>query len=153
MHEILQAPEDKALNTRDSWFYLHVVFEHLYKFRFFYNNLSDILQHDTVLKKRFKRLLSKKYQTVSAVLSLLAEHGVINIQGEEVDELSENITLLLTHWITHTSFRGIPDNEALVMHRGIFQIMSMVSPFLNDEYRYIYREFRVLYQQVLTDVK
>ena len=41
--EILNAPLDQPLSVEDNWFYLYVVFEEMYNYRFLYRNLSDLL--------------------------------------------------------------------------------------------------------------
>ena len=148
--DILNAPLEKTLNTEDSWFYLYVVFEHIYKFRFFYQNLSDILQRDKKVERRFMHLLQQKYQTANTLLALLVESGVLQITDDGLDEVCENITIILTHWLTHTRFRNMPDSEVLAIHRGVFQVMSLVSPYLSESYKFIYQECRDLYQTLLT---
>ena len=44
MVDILRAPLEKTLDSDNAWYYLYVVFEQIYNFRFFYHNLTDILQ-------------------------------------------------------------------------------------------------------------
>lgn len=147
--DILNAPLEKALNTEDSWFYLYIVFEHLYKFRFFYQNLSDILQRDEKINKRFRRLLDKKYQATETLLTLLADKGVITLSDTDNTEICENIILVLTHWLTHARFRNMPASEVELIHRGVFQIMSLVAPYFSESYQHIYQECRELYQRLL----
>ena len=43
LSEILHAPLEKALSVEDSWFYLYVVFEEIYNFRFFYRDQFECL--------------------------------------------------------------------------------------------------------------
>lgn len=147
--EILQAPLDKSLDMKDSWFYLYVVFEHLYKFRFFYQNLSDILQRNPDVSKRFKRLLKLKYQTAQTLLALLAEHGVLELSEDRRADVTENIIIVLTYWINYASFRDVPDDEVIVIHRGVFQIMSIVAPFFSDDYQDMYQQALDMYKKLV----
>ena len=149
--DILQAPIDQTLNTQDSWFYLYVVFEHMYKFRFFYANLADILQRNPDINKRFKRLLKRKYETAFTLLTLLTESNVLAIEIGALDEITENILLILTHWINHANYRDMPDNEVIIIHRGVFQMMSIVAPYFQEQYQYLYKECLDLYQNLLAE--
>ncbi len=149
--EILQAPINKEINMKDGWFYLYVVFEHLYKFRFFYNNLSDILQRHPDIRKSFKRLIKLKSNTSKTLLVFLIEQQILNIKQEEMPEVTENIIIILTHWINHASFRDIADKEVMIIHRGVFQIMSLIAPYFNDDYRYVYQQARHFYETLLAE--
>ncbi len=148
--DILDAPTDKALNIEDSWFYLYVVFEEIYNFRFFYQNLSNILQRNPTLAKRFKTLLSRKLNTTQAILGVLIERKVIVIDELQATEIRQNINLILIHWLNYASLQDWPDNQVTIIHQGVFQIMSLIAPHFTDEYTHIYQEMRILYQQLLT---
>lgn len=147
--DILNAPTDKALNIEDSWFYLYVVFEEIYNFRFFYQNLSNILQRNPVLAKRFKALLKHKFNTTSAILQILIDNEVIIIDELQAAEICQNINLILTHWLNHAALQDLPDNQVTIIHQGVFQIMSLIGPYFTDDYQHMYQELRNLYQQLL----
>ena len=145
--EILKAPTDKALSIEDSWFYLYVVFEEIYNFRFFYQNLSNILQRNPALAKRFKTLLTYKLKTSRAILQVLIEHKVIVIDELQATEIHQNINLILTHWLNYAALQDWPDNQETIIHQGVFQIMSLIAPHFTDDYKYIYQQLRTFYQQ------
>lgn len=147
--EILKAPIHKPLNIEDSWFYLYVVFEEIYNFRFFYQNLATILQHDPSLARRFKTLLKHKQHTSDTVLKTLVDSQVIVIDELQGIEISQNINLILTYWLNYASLQNWPDKHETIIHQGVFQIMSLIGPHFTNDYQHVYQELRVLYQQLL----
>lgn len=147
--ETLRAPMEGKIDIQDSWFYVYVVFEQLYHVRFFYHNLTDILQRNPLLARQFQRLLQRKYDTARELMTRLVEHQVLCIDEQQRDEIAENIALVLTHWLNHARIRKLPDNEVLIIHRGVFQLMSLIAPYLSGEYRHLYQSCRELYQHLL----
>ena len=67
--DILRAPLEKELSIEDSWFYLYVVFEQIYSFRFLYQNLTDILQRYDPINRKFRRLLDLKAKTTEKIIN------------------------------------------------------------------------------------
>ena len=62
--DILTAPIEKTLGAKDAWFYLYIVFEHIFNHRYLYRNLNDILQRYPQIAKKFSKLLELKVQAV-----------------------------------------------------------------------------------------
>lgn len=146
--DILTAPVDKALNIEDSWFYLYVVFEEVYNFRFFYQNLNDILQRNPSIGKRFKALLQRKLKTTVTIIQALIDHEIIVIDEVETTEIAHNINLVLTHWLNYAALQDWPDNQVTIIHQGVFQVMSLIAPYFSDQYQHIFLEMKNLYQQL-----
>ena len=67
MVDILEAPLEQSLDAQDAWFYLYIVFEQIFKHRYLYHNLNDILQRYPDIDRRFGRLLDLKRRAASAV--------------------------------------------------------------------------------------
>jgi len=147
--EILKAPTEQTLNVEDSWFYLYVVFEEIYNFRFFYQNISSILERNPLIAKRFKILLKHKYRTTHTILLALGEKKIIIIDDLQTIEVCQNINIILSHWLNYASLQDWPDNHVTIIHQGVFQIMSLISPYFTEDYRHVYQELRDLYQKLL----
>ena len=150
---ILQAPLEKSVSVQDSWFYLYVVFEQIYHYRFLYQNLTDILQRYDNISRRFRRLLELKRRTAQAVLDELVEHEVLALSTEDIEPLTEAITMTLTYWLTHRQLTEQNSSEVAMFHDGVFQIVHLITPFLTDDYQHIYREARVLYQAAMAQLE
>ena len=142
--DILNAPVNKALQAEDSWYYLYVVFEEMYAYRFIYQNLSDLLQRYESINKQFRKLLNLKFQTASSIISSLRDEQVISIDDATVEILINNIVMTITYWIAYSNLRDGKQTEQILLHRGVFQILSLIAPFLSQgkaEYRELCRQF------------
>ncbi len=142
--EILNAPVTD-LQGDDSWIYMYVLFERIYQFRFFYQNQHDILRRVPELQPRFRRLLNRKFKTVIALLSHLCEQAVVEMSDEQMGVTAENIVLLLTHWLNYLQVRVGEIEESIMLHRGVFQLISMITPFLRPEHSDVRQRFTEIY--------
>ena len=46
--------DSRVLTVEDIWLFLHVLFEIIWKYRFFYRDLSDLVSENRTLEMRFK---------------------------------------------------------------------------------------------------
>jgi len=147
--EVLSAPVDKALSVEDNWFYLYVVFEEIYNYRFLYRNLDDLLERFPALKKRFRRILSQKRAAVGAVWTTLSAAAGVSPGGEETDALVDNVVLLLNYWFNYERLLHEEFPPALVIHRGVYQLLNMLAPYLGEHQRDFYRQVQEIYLNAL----
>ncbi len=147
--EILSAPVDKPLGVEDNWFYLYVVFEEMYSYRFFYLNLSDLLERYPELKRRYRRIVKQKREAIHAVLVTLTQDAIVSMEDEEVDALEGNMVLLLNHWLTHDHLIHDERPPAHIIHQGVYQLMSMLAPYLGEAHREFYQQVRDIYHTIV----
>lgn len=142
--DILHAPINKELKIEDSWYYLYVVFEEMYHYRFIYQNLSDLLQRYEVINKRFRRLLNLKFQTGASIITALREADILLMDDASAEVLINNIIMTITYWIAYSNLRDGKQSEQILLHKGVFQVLSLIAPFLSQgkaEYRELCRQF------------
>jgi AcrR family transcriptional regulator len=149
MGEILSVPIDRPLSVEDNWFYLYVVFEEMYNYRFLYRNLSDLLARYPELKRRFRRILKLKQAAIHAVWSTLNREAVVNIGEDQVDALVDNMVLLLNYWLNYDHLLHDDRPPALIIHQGVYQLMSMLAPYLGAEDRDFYSQVRDIYHKII----
>lgn len=149
MSDFLHAPVEAALNLEDNWYYLYVLFEEIYQFRFFYRNLNDLLQRYPALRKRFRRLLELKRRTAKAIAVDMASQGVLEISPEALDRLADSITMILTYFMTYEDllYGALPG--PVVMHKGVYQVMSQVAPYFGEQHQAFFNACRDLYETLL----
>jgi AcrR family transcriptional regulator len=147
--EILSAPIENPLNVEDNWFYLYVVFEEMYSYRFLYRNLSDLLNRYPDLRRRFLRVLKLKHHAISAVWLTLTEAAVVSIPDDEVEALIDNMVLLLNYWLNYDHLLHDDRPPALIIHKGVYQLMSMVAPYLGEQQRDFYDQVRDIYRKIV----
>jgi AcrR family transcriptional regulator len=149
LSEILKAPVDNPLGVEDNWFYLYVVFEEMYNYRFLYRNLSDLLERYPELKRRFRRILKLKQAAIHAVWSTLSKDAVAGIDQDEVDALVNNMVLLLNYWLNYDHLLHDDRPPALIIHQGVYQLMSMLAPYLGEQQRDFYSQVKEIYHTII----
>jgi AcrR family transcriptional regulator len=149
---ILNAPIENPLSIEDNWFFLYVVFEEIHEYRFIYRNLSDLLQRFEVLHRHFSRLLDLKTLTAKAICTSLMKNQIININEEEITQLANSITMTITFWMNFQQLRTSETPSHLLMHQGVFQVMSLLAPYFTEQHREFYDGCHAFYQEVLKEV-
>jgi len=149
MGEFLHAPVNKPLSLEDNWYYLYVLFEEIYQNRFFYRNLTDLLQRYPAIRKRFRRLMELKRRTAHAVASNMAEQGVLEIDNESLERLADSIAMTLTYFMTYEDMLYGELPGPVVMHKGVYQVMSQVAPYFGEQHQAFFNACRDLYQSLL----
>jgi len=133
MHGILVAPENE-MEIEDLWFYLHLIFENIAKFQFLYKDLVTVMAKYPHLEKRFQKVLATKRKTCLAVLSTAKTQGRLAASDSELNALTEQILLTTTFWLSYSMINegGVLDDA---LARGVYQVMSIVAPFIEPERR------------------
>ncbi len=147
--EILNAPIDRPLSVEDNWFYLYVVFEEMYNYRFLYRNLSDLLGRYPDLDRRFRRIVDLKHAAITAFWGTLSNAAVVNTSREEAEALVDNMVLLLTYWLNYDHLLHQERPPALIIHKGVYQVMSMIAPYLGEQQRDFYEQVRSIYRNII----
>ena len=75
LQSMLAVPRERIVTVEDIWLYLHVLFEHIWKYRFLYRDLSDLLSRNRLLEVHFKQLLETKVQVAVQILRGLDAAG------------------------------------------------------------------------------
>jgi AcrR family transcriptional regulator len=136
MLSILDTPKSRTLNMEDMWLYLHLAFECIWEYRFLYRDLDHILNRNKKVRLRFRRILERIIQTSITICKDLAKTGVMHASIEEIEALSNNIGVITTYWLNFHAIRQEArgrDEDHLA--RGVYQVMSLVSPYLREDMR------------------
>ncbi len=136
--ETLQVPQSRELNMEDMWLYLHLVFESIWRYRFLYRDLENILGRSRKLRLHFRRILEKKIKTSIAICQGLVDAGVMQANDEEITAMANNIAVVATYWLNFQNIRGKNrDNNENHLGYGVYQVMALVSPFLRNDMRHL----------------
>jgi AcrR family transcriptional regulator len=152
----LTAPIEQPLsadsnNVEDNWYYLYVVMEEMYQYRFLYHNLDNILQRYPAIQRRFKRLLQLKRAALYAICQTLLEQAVIDARDQQLLGLVDNMTLALTFWFSYDQLLHEERNPRVTIHQGVLQLMTMVAPYLGDAELSFYRDCETIYASMLEE--
>ena len=139
LDELLQAA-DGVRNVEDAWLFFHMLFELIWKYRFLYRDLNDLVSTNRRLETRFQFVLKNKTQAVHRLLDGLAGGGAIGIARSEAETISTAIVVVLTYWLSYEYVRE--PRKALEaeaagesMMRGAFHVLSLLAPYLEAAQR------------------
>ena len=134
LQAMLAVPAQRAVTVEDIWLYLHVLFEHIWKFRFFYRDLSDLLSRNRLLEVHFKQLLQDKIRVTLQIMRGLEAAGEVDAGDHDLDALATNMMVVATYWLSFAYVRN-PRNfiASEVLGDGAYQVMSLLAPFLRRD--------------------
>ena len=158
LSDTLRAPLEGALSpeperVEDNWYYLYVVLEEMWQYRFLYHNLDDLLQRYPPMRRGFRRLLQLQRSALLAVCHNLLEQAVIDAGEEQLLSLADNMTLALTYWFSYDQLLHEPRAPQIVIHQGVLQLLTMVAPYLGDDQLRFYRDCRAIFASMTAGQK
>lgn len=127
----LAAPETRPADVEDVWLFLHLVFEAIWKYRFIYRNIADLVSRYRTVERQFRRVVDHKQATAVAILSDLVRQGGMTASPADVEALALDMTVIATCWLSFEFVRAPrawEDGE--VAARGAYQVMALAAPYL-----------------------
>lgn len=141
IEETLAAPARRPPNVEDIWLFLHLVFENIWKFRFLYRDINELLSRNRVLETHFKRIVAHKVHTATLICKGLVSTGDMKATPPEIQALALNMTVVATYWL---SFEFVSDPRKKIdgdsLSRGAFQVMALAAPYLVGRSRQLFEE-------------
>ncbi len=139
--ETLTAPVRRPPNVEDIWLFLHLLFENIWKFRFLYRDINELLSRNRILETHFKRIVAHKIHTASLICKGLVVTGDMKATPAEIQALAVNMTVVATYWL---SFEFVSDPRKKIdgesLSRGAFQVMALAAPYLVGRSRKLFEE-------------
>jgi AcrR family transcriptional regulator len=116
--------------------YLDRIFAHLWEYRFFYRDLTALLQDVPGLKERY-RLLAERVQANSRLLfKSLVEEGWMDATDEQIELLAANAWIVLSQWFTYWQVVSRRKTiQSADIHEGIRHLVALFSPLLKPPQR------------------
>jgi AcrR family transcriptional regulator len=127
----------------DAWLFLHLLFELIWKYRFFYRDLSNLLINNRTLELRFKTLLGDKVRKARWLCDGLAAAGQLRATAAEVEALATNMVVVATYWVSyqyvlHPRRFAEADFVNAAVSQGCYQVMVLASPYLHGDARLLF---------------
>ncbi len=139
--DTLAAPARRAPDIEDMWLFLHLLFEAIWKFRFLYRDLDDLLSRNRLLEVHFKQILAHKVKTAAQLCEGLVATGGMLASAGEIQALATNMAVIATYWLPFEYARDPRRREdGSGLGRGVYQVMSMLSPFLQGSSRQLLQQ-------------
>ena len=151
---MLAVPADRRPNIEDVWLYLHLMFELVWRYRFFYRDLSDLLSRNRKLELHFKQILAHKIKVAQQLCLGLRADQALEANDLEIDALATNMVVVATYWLSYEYVRNprkYSEQEAMAeaLARGCYQVLSQIGPYLRGETRLLFEKLAEEYLKKL----
>jgi AcrR family transcriptional regulator len=138
INHMLSVPADRRPNIEDVWLYLHLIFELVWRYRFFYRDLSDLLSRNRKLELQFKQIYQHKTQVARQLCEGLRSDRALEASDMEIDSLATNMVVVASYWLSYEYVRNprrYTEQQAMAdaLMRGCYQVLSLVGPYLRGD--------------------
>jgi AcrR family transcriptional regulator len=122
-------------DLEDTWFFMHSLFELIWRYRFLYRDLNDLLSKNRHLEAQVKDILALKEQAFHLLLAKL-DHAQLMQQNEtERASSATQMVVMLTWWLSYEYVRNprhaMEDGSAEQgVLRGAQQVLGLLLPYL-----------------------
>ncbi|AXV66784.1 TetR/AcrR family transcriptional regulator [Pseudoalteromonas lipolytica] len=118
-------PDDDALENLAG--YLDSLFELMWRYQFFYDNLGDILSRDEALKKDYIEFQAALLEQVKEVLLALRAGDIITIEDADVTELAHMLKMTVSFWTPYIKARRLSGELARQdIYHGILKVLLLL---------------------------
>jgi AcrR family transcriptional regulator len=140
---MLALPNGRNPNIEDVWLYLHYTFDLIWRYRFLYRDLSDLLSRNRKLELHFKQILAHKIKVATQLCVGLRAQGAIEATDLEINALSTNMVVVATYWLSYEYVRNprkYTEQQAMsdALARGCYQVVSSIGPYLRGESKQLF---------------
>jgi len=134
---LLAWPDQRAAGVEDLWLLLHLLFERMREYRFFYRDLDEITSRNRRIASRFADLTRRGENTVIELCRGLVAAGEMRASEREIASLASNVTLVSTYWMSfhrigarHGGDDSGADQAAASLDRAAYQVLALIAPYL-----------------------
>ncbi|GAA5216378.1 TetR/AcrR family transcriptional regulator [Corallincola platygyrae] len=130
-----QPRDDGSVSLEVMMAYLDEIFESMWRFRFFYSNLPELLSRDPELQAQYLPLQEKLAKRVIAILSMLQKAGALNVKEDDLADLAHTVKIVVTFWISYQTTQA-PDVQITraTIYAGVLKVLFILKPYFASEY-------------------
>ncbi|WP_374437425.1 TetR/AcrR family transcriptional regulator [Inhella sp.] len=131
---------DNVRNVEDAWFFFHTLYELIWKHRFLYRDLNDLLSKNRKLETHFQTVLARKQEAMRGVLAGLKIGGALKMDPREASPVGASMVVLLSYWLSYEYVKDPrhalePERAGSALLRGAFHVLSLLMPYLEPNSR------------------
>ena len=129
----------KPINKDDDAFnhltaYLDSLFELMWRYHFFYDNLGDILARDTELKQAYIDFQLELLEQVRKIILGLRDSEMIAIDEQDVIDLAHTLKLTVSFWTPYIKARRPSGTLAEQdIYHGILKVLTLFRAYSTDK--------------------
>ena len=135
-------PPDRLPSADDLWLLLHLLFERMWEYRFFYRDLDEITSRNRRIALRFADFNQRGEATVMQLCRGMVQAGAMRASEREITAIAHNVLMIATYWMswqrvsrrspTHDNDTAKTENR---LAQAAYQVMALIAPYLQGEAR------------------
>ncbi|MGF1753730.1 TetR/AcrR family transcriptional regulator [Vibrio makurazakiensis] len=113
--------------------YLDSIFTLMWKYRFFYANLPEILSRDEKLHEDYIAVQEKLQANLVSIMRSFVEMQLLKVNESDMKSLVVSLHLIASSWLAYQSAMSpkVKINE-LVVQKGMLQMIAVVKPVATE---------------------
>ena len=132
-------------SIEDVWLYLHRIFELVWRYRFFYRDLNDLLSRNRKLELHFKQILAYKIRWAKQLCEQLRSEKALEADELQIDALATNMVVVATYWLSYEYVcnpRNFTEQKAMsdALARGCYQVLTLIEPYLRGDTHILFKK-------------
>jgi len=140
LEPLLAGPSSRDADVEDLWLFMHLLFERVWDYRFFFRDLDEITSRDRRLAVRVAALLRREQHAVIELCGGLRSAGALRADHAEIAALAVNVVMIATYWmsfqrLSHAATNADEDPSGMQFERAISQVLGLLAPYLHGEDR------------------
>ncbi|HYT98523.1 MAG TPA: TetR/AcrR family transcriptional regulator [Casimicrobiaceae bacterium] len=135
-------PPDRLPSADDLWLLLHLLFERMWEYRFFYRDVDEITSRNRKIAQGFADFNRRGEATVIQLCRGMVHAGAMRASDREIVAVAQNILMVATYWMSWQRVSGrspTHDNHAAKtenrLAQAAHQVMALIAPYLQGEAR------------------
>ena len=134
---LLAVPGGRRVDVEDLWLLLHLLFEHMWAYRFLYRDLDEIASRNRRIGSRVGVVLREAQATMNALCQGMVEAGSMRATPAEIAAVARNVVLVSTYWMSFHRLSGAPRAAPAQIDLGLgaYQVLALIAPFLVGDAR------------------
>jgi AcrR family transcriptional regulator len=138
---LFAGPSSRDADVEDLWLFMHLMFERVWEYRFFFRDLDEITSRDRKLATRVADLLQREQNAVIELCSGLRNVGALRAADAEIAALAVNVVMIATYWMSFQRLSRTAaatadgDPAAMQFERAIAHVLALLAPYLLGDHR------------------
>ena len=110
--------------------YLDSLFTLMWKYRFFYANLPQILQRDSVLHEKYLVVQKQSQLNLTIIFRSFIELKLLDISESDIKPLLTSFHLIIFSWLSYQLSMSLNSEiTEKVIYRGVLQMIAVIKPY------------------------
>ncbi|MBM7071088.1 TetR/AcrR family transcriptional regulator [Shewanella sp. 202IG2-18] len=146
-----QPYQEQKLDVEMLVTYFDAMFYVLWKFRFFYANLTDILGQDEKLKADYLHIQQMVQMRATRIIEQMNNDNVITLTEDEVPQLADTMKLVLASWISYKLAQSSKTTiTKACLYEGVLRVIMITKAYAMADSIDTFSRLETHYNQLMT---